>query len=800
VPAPSGELRARLDRLRREAEGVTLADLPARRASAVDEVVRGSVGEADVEGMALAAVGGYGRGELWPGSDLDLVLLHAPGDERRAEEAFERILYPLWDAGRSVGHAVRTVAECRAEADRNLRSLTALLDVRLLAGDVSLVDAVRQAAFDVVSEDPGEFLAKLREDRVGREPFRGRVGEALEPNLKDGLGGLRDAQALAWAAKAGACAPPTSGERADARFLGAVREALHLAAEAPTDRLGTEVQARVADLLGMPPEPGWEPRDVLMRRVAEAGRRLEAVVTAALDPDAPAGRIAPSATLRDFVSVAERGGSVSVNDLRGAAAARTSGGRWSGDVAGDLVPILAAGDGGARTVGLLDRMGLLDEVLPEWADVRGRPQRDPYHRFPVDTHLVQTAANAARLLFRPDEPFALQAVAMIRDPAAVLLGALLHDMGKVGRGSHVEAGTARAGAIVQRWGLDPATGSEVVFLVREHLLLSDTATRRDLEDEDLVLRVAARIEDPRRLAMLYLLTVADARATGPAAATPWRMGLVRDLVAKLQRVFDHGDMDRDRSARLTQAEADVRSAIRDSGATPAAAEGFLAAVPPGYLLWVDPAEAPGHLRMVDPVPGPAEVRTTDRPGPSGVSRLTLAARDRPGLLASVAGSLTLAGLSVHAAQVFTTATGVALDQFEVAGAFEPAISPERWRRFRTTLRRALEGRVDVRDRIERLRQDYRPARTDLPVTVRLDHEASDFHTVVEVGAPDRLGILFELTRTLADQGLDVHVAKVATYGPRVVDVFYVSTADGAKLTERARAAALEAALHEAAGG
>src|SRR5205823_3223873 len=216
----------------------------------------------------------------------------------------------------------------------------------------------------------------------------------------------------------------------------------------------------------------------------------------------------------------------------------------------------------------------------------------------------------------------------------------LHDIGKVGRGSHVVTGVEIAAGVLDRVGVDAPTRDAVLFLVREHLLLSDTATRRNLEDEDLILHVAARIGDPHRLAMLYLLTVADAAATGPAASTPWRLGLIRDLVAKVRRAFERGHMDRDRAGRLERAESEIRTVLQ--------------------------------------------------------------------------------------AQAFTTELGVALDVFEVGPAFEEQVGEERWRRFRTTLRHAMEGRIDVRDRIDRLRAHYRPARGDLPVTVKVDQGTSDF--------------------------------------------------------------------------
>jgi [protein-PII] uridylyltransferase len=386
----------------------------------------------------------------------------------------------------------------------------------------------------------------------------------------------------------------------------------------------------------------------------------------------------------------------------------------------------------------------------------------------------------------------------VTNPAPLLVGALLHDAGKIGRGDHVTEGARVAGDVAARMGLEDGEHELVTFLAREHLLLADTATRRNLEDQDLILHVAARIGTPSRLAALYLLTVADAQSTGPASATPWRLGLIRELVSKVSRAFDRGEMNPNRAVELERAE---RSVMARLGGLPAPeVADFLARVPPPYLLWADPADAPSHFRLIVPRPGRHEARTHHRPGRApGVHLLTVGALDRPGLLAHIAGALTLAGFSVLSAQAFTTEDGVALDAFDVTGAFEEDIAEERWRRFRTLVRHALEGRVDLADRIRSLREHYRPARPDVPVKVRLNQDASDFFTVVEVGTSDRLGLLFDLGRAFADRGLDVHLAKVATYGPRVVDVFYVTDQEGQKV-EGSAADQLAMALRVAAGG
>jgi len=704
--------------------------------------------------VAVVAVGGYGGRDLTPGSDVDLLFVHQPGAEDEAERAASAVLYPLWDAGLRVSHAVRTPPQCRDEAAARFDSLTSMLASRPLSGPLDLAGAARAAAREVAGADLAGFAARLREHREERGARFASLAERLEPDLKEALGGVRDWQLIRWLRAARDDAADDEGPayveafgapdpaRACARLL-SVRLALHVANGGSSNRLSSEHHGAVAAMVRPEPLSGWEPADALMRDVADAGRAVDGFVAGRLG--VPAGGDAPSTA--------------------------SAAGRWLAAVSAD----------------------------PAWRDVRGRPQRDPYHRFPVDLHLTRAAQEVERLLREPPDAFDAEAARSVRDPESLILGALLHDIGKVGKRSHVRIGEEIAPHVLDRVGVHEERRDDVLFLVREHLLLSDTATRRNLADEDLIIHVAARAHDPARLAMLYLLTVADALATGPGASSPWRMTLIRELTAKVSRVFERGLMDPDRARRLADAEREVRTALAAGGHDPELVEAFLATAPSGYVQWVDPADAPAHVDLALPAPGPDEVRTHVVPGRSpGTYLLMVGARDRLGLLAAVAGSLSLAGLSILAAQAFTTADGVALDAFDVRGAFEEHVGPERWERFEAVLAEALRG-ADLEPRIRDLRAHYRPPPAGIPVAVRLDEDVSDYFTVVEVGAADRLGLLFDLARTFARQRVDVHLAKVATYGPRVIDAFYVTDEEGRKLSDEARAEALRAALAAAAG-
>jgi [protein-PII] uridylyltransferase len=258
-------------------------------------------------------------------------------------------------------------------------------------------------------------------------------------------------------------------------------------------------------------------------------------------------------------------------------------------------------------------------------------------------------------------------------------------------------------------------------------------------------------------------------------------------------------MDRDRAGRLARAESELREALVAAGVPPEAAGAFLTEAPAGYVLWARPEDAPDHFGLITPMPGPGQVRTSVRPSNAGGTyQLSLGAVDRLGLLAAVAGSMTLAGLSILSAQAFTTERGLALDVFEVRGAIEDDVTEERWDRFRAAIGQVLQGSVDLRESVHALRAHYRAAPKNIPVKVRIDDEASDFYTLVEVSATDRLGLLFDLASTISEHDLDVHVAKVATYGDRVVDVFYVRDAGGPKVVDPERAGLLERSLAAAA--
>jgi [protein-PII] uridylyltransferase len=781
-----------------------------RRAALVDTAIHELFARAGAPpGTAVAAVGGYGRGLLLPRSDIDLLIVHDGSDEPEVARLADAILYPLWNGGFEVGHAVRTAAECEQACER-LDVAASMLDMRAVAGDERLAEDASGRVLARARRDPRAFAAALRDDAARRGDRFGSASQLLEPDLKEGSGGWRDLHSI-WLLEAalGSTLDDVGLLRGRERealaaaeeFLTRVRSALHLETGKRTDRLVLDHQPEIAHAMGFEDEPRLIAIDGLMRATFEHARQIEFLLRAvvlrflehatgpAAPPDGPAGVLRafradadagrePSAALLDAIEDADV--PVEID--------------WDADVRDAFFELLDAPDGGAASLEILDRLGLLTRFLPEWADVRCRPQRDPYHRSTVDAHLLGALRGIAALQRgegADGDPVQAEAVAQVADARAVRLGALLHDIGKNGEGGHVPIGERVTAAILDRIGADPATRELVSFLVARHLLLSDTATRRDLTDENLILDVAAAVGTADRLAALYLLAKADAEATGPAAWTPWRRTLIHELVAKVQHVLERGAMGAELAEDLAARVDRVRVLLQREPSDDV--DGFLERVPRAYLLAVEPERVARHYATIHPPVGALDVRAVHlEGGRAGTYELLVVARDRAGLLSWIAGSLSLAGLSILTAQVFTTGDGVAIDRFEVEGAWEPEVSDRRWREFRGVLRRAIDGSISLERRVEEKRRWYPAPTVPSPVSVVVDDAASDFATVIEVGAPDRIGLLYDITRTFADLELDVHLATVATYDGRVVDSFYVRDDVGRKLA--VETAELEAEL------
>ncbi|WP_131784588.1 [protein-PII] uridylyltransferase [Protofrankia symbiont of Coriaria ruscifolia] len=723
---------------------------PALRRALVDvadAALRDLFGDPGV-GVVLMAVGGYGRGEPAFGSDLDLVLVHN-GRQDDITRLAEAIWYPLWDAGVDLDHSVRTVDEAVAVAESNLKAALGLLDARTIAGDrilaASLLERVR-ARWRARSPHRLPELADMVADRARRH---GEVAFLLEPDLKEARGGLRDVHALAALATAWAAETPSVRVlEAQQVLLDARGEVRRLARGRRQDRLLLQDQAAVATALGYPDSLA------LAHATADAGRTVSWAwdstwyrVSAGLRSSSRRRRGRPVRQPLDQ-GVVEQDGEVQLardadpaHDptlvLRAAAAAARAGipiGRyaldrlaresppmpapWPDAARQTLVALLATGAAMVGAMEALDQVGLLVRLLPEWEPVRSRPQRNPYHRFTVDRHLLETAASAASSTRNVDRPDLL------------LLGALLHDIGKGRPGDHTDAGIEIVRDLAPRLGLPPADTDVLVTMVRHHLLLTEAATRRDIDDPATIEAVAQAAGNPRVLGLLHALTEADSLATGPTAWSPWKARLVGDLVERAMAVH------RGEQAPYPPALTDRQRA--------------LFALPDTYHVDVNPLPDDTMFEIV------------------------VVAPDRPGLLAATTGVLALNRLDVRRASA-RSEDGRALLQAAVATTHSEVPTSAK---LRGDLLRVLDGGLDLEARIASREQAYAITRRwppAVPPKIIFDDSGSD--TVIEIRAPDRAGVLFRMVRALSDAGLGVRTAIVATIGLDVVNAFYVQEVD-----------------------
>jgi [protein-PII] uridylyltransferase len=815
------ELTAERERLKQHPgrSGRDLVDaLTAAMDAAVRAVWRESVAAEDR--IALVALGGYGRGELCPHSDIDLMVLHA--GRGIAPEVGKRLFYELWDAGFKVGHAIRTVKDSLKLAAVNLEAETSFLDARLLAGDIELFEEFRAAALRQTRKRGAKFLDAVREEAAVRHAREGHATYLLEPNLKDGAGGLRDRSIVGWLSKVFETSGELSAveehdfERAG-EILFRTRNQLHYLTDRSTDVLLLSYQGQIAETLGYRGN-GRPGVDSFLRDLYAGARVIEfAASSAVAELSVRSGRkhgyqelsrgIAladgliritervspaadPSLAMRAFAEAAVLGAPVAAETLtwlRREAEAGPAEYAWTDETRRAFFRLLATGARAAAPLEAMDQAGLLGRFLPEWEGVRCQPQHNVYHRFTVDVHLLTTVAHASALQDEGEEGDSLPRDVWrdLADRDRVLLACLLHDIGKGSEEDHSILGETLARQICKRIGLPNETTEDVVWLVRHHLLLPDTATRRDTDDENLVVETAASVGDAERLKMLYIVSVADGRATGPTAWSPWKATLVGELFSKVMHVLDRGEVvGRDASDLLRLRTTELRQGL--SRYPEAAVEAHLHKMPRAYFLAFPTGELIRHFALLDAELAPSDVRAHWTPGEApGLYELIVVARDRPGLFSKAAGALALNGINVLAAQIFTRADGIALEAFRVEGTHEREIEPDRWARVEANLARALAGRISLDLRLAEKRDAYeRPSKGKRePPRVVVDNRVSDFYTVVEVHATDRVGLLYAITRALADMELDIQSAKVATYADDVVDVFYVRDVDGQKVTD-----------------
>ncbi len=792
---PAGHAAARAELLARP--GLTGAARRSALAALTDRWLGSLLTEAGgPPGVALVAVGGYGRGELSPRSDLDVLLLHDGAD---VSGLADRLWYPVWDSGVALDHSVRRLSEARSVAAEDLKAQLGLLDARHIAGDAELTASLRSTILADWRATAASRLPELRELGRERAERNGELAFLLEPDLKEARGGLRDVVALDAVAASWLADAPRDGLTEAVQRLRDIRDALHLSTGRATERLSLQDQDQVAAALGV------LDADTLLRQVYEAARTISYagdVTWRAVDRVLAArntrgrrpfftfsgvGRAAgavgrgaierrplaegvveqdgeavlaqgarpaqdPVLPLRAAAAAAQAGLVVSYATVRRLAAeARPLPVPWPDEAREQLITLLGAGEACIPVWEAFEAEGLITRLLPDWERVRCRPQRNAVHTWTVDRHLVETAVRAAAMTRR------------VARPDLLLVAALLHDLGKGWPGDHSEAGEVIVRDVAARMGFDQDDTESLALLVRHHLTLIETATRRDPDDPATVDLIAKTVGTVQHLELLHALTEADATATGPAAWSSWRASLVAGLAGRVAAVLA-GD------PALPSAEA------------PSADDERLA---------IEAARTGGPALSLRAEAAPETAGTE----PMGVD-LTLAIPDRPGLLGTVAGVLALHRLTVRMLNLRELdpigAGPVLLLSWTVAAEFGEL--PEA-ARLRADLRRALDGSLDVTRRLAE-RDAAAPRRRGIsappPVVAVAPGGASASATVLEVRAHDAPGLLHRIGRALDEAGVRVRTAHVSTLGADAVDAFYLTDPAGLPLAPaRAREVAEE---------
>jgi len=875
--AVSRHLRAALTRGRAEVERLLIADRHGRRCAErlcamQDEIIRvlfefaikhlyPAQNPSEAERMAIVATGGYGRGVLAAGSDIDLLFLLPYKQTAWGESVAETILYCLWDMGLKVGHATRSVIECIRAAKADMTIRTALLEARFLLGDRKLYDEL-VARFDkeVVQGTAAEFVAAKLAEREERHRRAGQSRYLVEPNVKDGKGGLRDLHTLYWIAKyvyrvrereelidLGVYDPREYRRfRRCGDFLWAVRCHMHFLTGRAEERLSFDIQREIAVRLGYTEHPGLRDVERFMKHyflIAKDVGDLTAILCAKLENShakampvlsrmmarlRPRARHSLSET-EDFIvdynriTVADENAFKRdpVNLIRIFHLAQKYNLAFHPDAmhlatrslklidqslrdneeANRLfLEILTSKNDAETVLRRMNEAGVLGQFVPAFGRIVAMMQFNMYHHYTVDEHLLRCigALSDIEAGRAEDAKFASELMRTIQPRHRDLLyvALFLHDIAKGRIEDHSIAGARIARHLCPRLGFTPAETETVAWLIEVHLMMSSVAQSRDLSDRMTIENFSAVMQSVERLKLLTILTAADIKAVGPGVWNGWKAQLIRTLYYETEPVLTGGFSEVNRAQRVAVAQAEFRAELTDW--TAAEIDAYIALHYPAYWLKVDLPHKIAHARFLHSAAqeGKSLATTVAFPAARGVTELTVLAPDHPWLLSIIAGGCAVAGANIVDAQIFTTTDGRALDTISVSREFElDADEARRAARVTVSIEKALRGDLKLPEVVAK--RETAKARLKafavLP-EVTINNGWSSRYTMVEVTGLDRPGLLFELTATLSKLSLNIASAHVATFGERVVDVFYVTDLFGAKITSPTRQATIKRSL------
>jgi [protein-PII] uridylyltransferase len=790
---------------------------------------------------AIIALGGYGRCEQCYHSDVDLLFLFEKKVPPEVEILVQDIVYPLWDLGLEIGHATRSISECVSLAAQDLEVITSLLDARLICGMSPLFLTLMERLYrKAVNRKPERLVAKLIENNRARHRRFGDSSYLLEPNLKEGQGGLRDYHTMLWIAriKAGirirrdleyyGFVSHTEYQTLvkAIKFIWYVRSHLHALTGRKSDQLHLEHQAKLAETMDVRGENGTLPvekllgdlhghmefvkqRHLMFLYELEQQKKLRRKNRFLKNTDVPGLKFnrgmlnftSPEAILREpallmkifLESVLQRAplnaeAKRLVKDFNHLVGEDF---RKDPKIRGDFEKILIKP---AKPFNALNEMlhtGLIESYIPEFKGVVNRIQFDRYHLYPVARHLLRTVRFLKEFGSKEGklaDPLCGEVYREIRNKKILLWAALLHDIGKgLPEKGHSHRGALMVRSILEAKKLSPKEIDTIEFLVEEHLLMAKAATRRDIDDEETAIIVANRIKSVQRLKMLYLLTVADSMATGPNAWNDWKSILMRSLFIKVLNLLKQGELTNQRAVQKVKHKKEelLRAAMGPQERREL--EELFKVMSPRYLLYVPENEISGHVNLFYRLKEKPFVWRIEKAPGSGTRTVTISAKDRPGLISKIAGVFTLNSIDILDVRIFTWRNNTALDIFEVHPPPDKLREDERWERAEKNLTAALAGELDLDKALDEKKTVFdrgRPHITARPNEVVVDNSSSSFFTIVEVYTYDFPGLLYRISNALYRCGLDIWVAKIATKVDQVVDVFYVRDFDGRKVDDQ----------------
>jgi len=793
------------------------------------EAIRANKGK-----VALIALGGYGRRELYPFSDIDLLLLHDWRSGKAMQAVAESILYPLWDAGFEVGHSVRSIKDSIRFASEDFFFQVALLDARLLTGSASLFNKLLARYRKKILDGKRKvFVRTMEEFRANRRKRYGSHAYLLEPHIKEGKGGMRDIQAMLWVGKAVYGLPDLQAmtdaglltDREQTRFthswnmLARIRNRLHYISRRKNDQLIFEYQEEMATSFGYQDREGQLAVEQFMRDVyghlqsiavitdlffehvheslglagkADREREIEKAIAERggtlhlTDPNAPEER--PHLLMRVFLQAARTGLPLHhrlKQQIHAHLHLVDDKFRTSRRVARPFLELLTTAKDPFPVLETMLETGLLSAYIPEFSAVESLAQHDLYHIYTVDRHQLQTVAELHNLREQEADLF----TELDNTLHLLFLAALLHDIGKGQRTDHSQLGAELILQVGARLGLSATENETLSFLVRYHLYLPENAMRRDLEDQEFIRQAAELIGDTGRLAMLYLLTIADSKATGPSAWSDWKATLLAEFYLKIKACLDAGCVS---DTTVDQAEGQGASWLRERLRTQIQNEEGLrldpADLPNDYLMAFTPEMVGQHLRLHRDYASQLQQRVLLFPEQrQGYWSLLMLSKDRPGLLAKLCGVLALHDFSVLAAQIFTWPDQTVVDVLDVKPVVAKDVNKESWQALEEDLNKAVNYRLDVGRQLHGKKMGWGVNKKrkiqQLEQKVIVDNTSSRRFTVIEVYGADAPGALYKLTQTLSDFDLDIHRARIATEVEQLIDIFYVLKRDGARLAD-----------------